>query len=125
MQKTNQQQKKENWSFQQTTHSVSKSVWKVKVAQSCPTLCDPIYCSLPGSSVHEILYTGVDNHIPFPWDLSNPATKPRSPALQADSLLYETQRKLSLVSNYLTDSFFFLERIGFFSATVTRVSLTL
>ena len=26
---------------------------KVLVAQSFPTLCDPIYCSLPGSSVHE------------------------------------------------------------------------
>ena len=25
------------------------------VAQSCPTLCDPINCSLPGSSVHGIL----------------------------------------------------------------------
>ena len=23
-------------------------------AQSCPTLCDPIDCSLPGSSVHGI-----------------------------------------------------------------------
>ena len=28
---------------------------EVKVAQSCPTLCDPMDCSLPGSSVHEIL----------------------------------------------------------------------
>ena len=27
---------------------------KVKVAQSCPTLCDPMDCSLPGSSVHGI-----------------------------------------------------------------------
>ena len=27
----------------------------VKVAQSCPTLCDSMDCSLPGSSVHEIL----------------------------------------------------------------------
>ena len=27
----------------------------VKVAQSCPTLCDPIDCSPPGSSVHGIL----------------------------------------------------------------------
>ena len=26
-----------------------------KVAQSCPTLCNPVDCSLPGSSVHEIL----------------------------------------------------------------------
>ena len=25
------------------------------VAQSCPTLCDPMNCSLPGSSVHGIL----------------------------------------------------------------------
>ena len=26
-----------------------------EVAQSCPTLCDPMGCSPPGSSVHEIL----------------------------------------------------------------------
>ena len=29
--------------------------WKLKVAQSCPTLCDPMDCSLPASSVHGIL----------------------------------------------------------------------
>jgi len=27
----------------------------VLVAQSCPTPCDPIDCSLPGTSVHELL----------------------------------------------------------------------
>ena len=27
----------------------------VKVAQSCPTLCDSVDCNLPGSSVHGIL----------------------------------------------------------------------
>ena len=26
-----------------------------QVAQSCPTLCDPVDCSPPGSSVHGIL----------------------------------------------------------------------
>ena len=26
-----------------------------KSLQSCPTLCDPMDCSLPGSSVHRIL----------------------------------------------------------------------
>ena len=26
--------------------------WRRVVAQSCPTLCDPMDCSLPGSSVH-------------------------------------------------------------------------
>ena len=28
---------------------------EVKVVQSCPALCDPTYCSLPGSSAHGIL----------------------------------------------------------------------
>ena len=27
---------------------------EIEVAQSCPTLCDPMDCSLPGSSVHGI-----------------------------------------------------------------------
>ena len=38
---------------------------KVLAAQSCLTLCDPMDCSLPGSSVHEILQvrnTGVGSH---------------------------------------------------------------
>ena len=37
---------------------VITSAWKKsesKVIQSCPTLCDPVDCSLPGSSVHGIL----------------------------------------------------------------------
>ena len=37
----------------------------VSVAQSCPTLCNPMDCSPPGSSVHEILHgknTGVSCH---------------------------------------------------------------
>ena len=31
------------------------TILKVKVSQSCPTLCDPMDCNLPGSSVHGIL----------------------------------------------------------------------
>ena len=30
-----------------------------EVAQSCPTLCDPMDCSLPGSSVHGIFQAKV------------------------------------------------------------------
>ena len=30
-----------------------------KVAQSCPTLCDPMDCSLPGSSIHGIFQARV------------------------------------------------------------------
>ena len=35
--------------------NVLKSRVKVKVAQSCPTLCNPKDCSPPGSPVHRIL----------------------------------------------------------------------
>ena len=31
---------------------INRHEWVSEVAQSCPTLCDPMDCSLPGSSVH-------------------------------------------------------------------------
>ena len=33
--------------------------YESKVAQSCPTLCDPMDCNLPGSSVHGIFQVRV------------------------------------------------------------------
>ena len=54
------------------------------VTQSCPTLCDPMDCSPPDTSVHgnsPRKNTGMD-----PGDLPNPGIEPRSPAVQADSL---------------------------------------
>ena len=64
---------------------------KVKVTQSCLTLCDPMDSSLPGFSVHGILQTRTLEWvaIPFSRGFSQPRIKPRSPALQADSLLLE------------------------------------
>ena len=49
-------------------------VWsEVKVAQSCPTLCDPVDCSLPGSSVHGILQTRMEwVTVPFSRGYSRP-----------------------------------------------------
>ena len=59
----------------------------VLVAQLCPTLCDPMACSLPGSSVHGIFQARILSGLPFPspGDLTDPGIKPRSSALQADS----------------------------------------
>ena len=37
-----------------------------KVAQSCPTLCDPMDCSLPGSSVHGILQARILEWVAMP-----------------------------------------------------------
>ena len=41
------------------THKLLVSVQFSSVAQSCPTLCDPKDCSLPGSSVHGIFQARV------------------------------------------------------------------
>ena len=65
------------------------------VVQSCLTLCDPMDCSPPGSSVHGILQARTLEWVacPPPGDLPDPGIKPRSSALQADSLLSEPRRK--------------------------------
>ena len=71
---------------------------KVIVTKLCLTFCDPMDCSQPGSSVHGILqqeyWRGLT--FPSPEDLPNPGIKPRSPALQADSLPLEPPGKPKL-----------------------------
>ena len=62
-----------------------------EVAQSCPTLWDPMDCNLPGSSLHGILQAEYWSGLPFPspGDLPDPGIKPRSPTFQADALTSE------------------------------------
>ena len=71
-----------------------------KSLQSCPTLCQPMGSSLPGSSVHEILHARILEWVscPPPGDLPNLGIKPASltyPALPggffATSTTWETQ----------------------------------
>ena len=58
-------------------------------AQPCLTLCDPMDCSLLGSSVHGILQARMLRWVamPFSRGSSQPKSRTGSPALQADSLL--------------------------------------
>ena len=42
---------------------------KVLVAQLCPTLCDPMDCSPPGSSAHGILQAGVLEWVAIPFSV--------------------------------------------------------
>ena len=65
------------------------------VAQSCLTLCDPMDCSLPSSSVHEIFQARILKWVAISVSRgsSQPGIEPRSPALQADSLPTELQGK--------------------------------
>ena len=71
-----------------------------EVAQSCPTLCDPMECSLPGSSVSGILQAGILEWVPSPGDLPNPGIEPGSPVLQANALLSEPPGKSIRGLNY-------------------------
>ena len=61
----------------------------------CLTLCDPMDCSPPGFSVHGILQARywIGLPCPPPEDLPNPGIKPRSLALQANTLLSEPRGK--------------------------------
>ena len=60
--------------------------------QSCPTLCDRMGGSPPGSSVQRDS-PGKNTEVGSPGDLPNPGIKPRPPSLQADSFLSEPPGK--------------------------------
>ena len=64
---------------------ISESKSESEVAQSCPTLCDPMNCSLPGSSVPPWDFpgksTGVAGNFLLQGDLRDPGIEPWSPAL--------------------------------------------
>ena len=63
---------------------------KVKVTQSCPTLCDPMDCSPLGSSVHGILQARTLEWVVISFSRGSSWTEPRiepeSPTWQADFL---------------------------------------
>ena len=61
------------------------------VAQSCLTLCYPMDCSPPGSSVHGIFQARILEWVARPSSRgsSEPGTEPRSPTMLVDSLLSE------------------------------------
>ena len=66
-----------------------------EVAQLCPTLCDPMDCSLQGSSIHKIFQVRILEWvvISFSRDLPNLGIEPRSSTLQTDTLPSEPPGK--------------------------------
>ena len=61
-----------------------------KLLQLCPTLCNPMDCSLPGSSVHGILQARILDWVAMASSKgsSNPRIKSLSPMWQADFFFY-------------------------------------
>ena len=85
------------------------SLVHAKSLQSCPTLCDPMDCSPPHSSVHGIFQQEYGRRLPFlpPGDLPNPGIKPTSlasPALAGGffttSATWKAPVELNSVQNY-------------------------
>ena len=69
------------------------------LAQSCPTLSNPMDCSLLVSMNSLGKNTGVGCY--SPENLPDPGIKPRSPMMQAGSLLSEPARKPIFMVSYL------------------------
>ena len=81
------------------TESESES----EIAQSCPTLCNPMDCSLSGSFSMGFSRQECWSGLPFPspGDLPNPGIEPGSPSLQADALPSEPPEKPANRNIYL------------------------
>ena len=85
-----------NLCFTKTCHLCYLTAMAVlcSVTQSCPTLCNPMDCSQPGSSVHGMLQARILECIAMPSRRSSkPRDQTQSPILQVDSLLSEPPGK--------------------------------
>ena len=87
---------KDTGAWHAVVHGVAKSQsrlsdWKVKVSQSCPTLCNPMDTPWNSPGQNE----GVGSCSFLQGIFPNPGIEPRSPALQADSLPAEPPGKPS------------------------------
>ena len=78
-----------------------KKVAGSEIAQSCPTLFDPMDCSLSASPSMGFSRQECWSGLPFPspGDLPDPGIEPGSPALLADAFPSEPPGKLCLVAN--------------------------
>ena len=72
------------------------SVKFISVAQSCPTLCDPVNCNMPGLSVHHQLLESIQTHVHWVGDAIQPS-HPLSPLLLLPSIF----PSISVFSNEL------------------------
>ena len=98
--------------FQITTEFCFICQSVVLVAQLCLTLCNPMNCSLTGSSVHGILQVRILEWVAI--SSSRESSQLRFPALQADSLPTEPQVK----PNIRTEALFQLQSIYMLSKGV-------
>ena len=73
------------------------SVQFSSVAQSCPTLCDPMDCSTPGLPVHRVLQEFIQIHVHWVSDAVQPSHPLSSPSPPTFNL---SQHQVQWVSSY-------------------------
>ena len=73
---------------------------KVLVTLLCPTVCDPMDCTSPGSSVHGILQARILEWvaIPFSRGFPQPRNRTQVSCIAADSLPFEPPGKLQQIT---------------------------
>ena len=74
----------------------------VLVAQSCPTLCDPMDCSPPGSSVHEIFQARILEWVAISFSRGFPTQGSNPGLLHFRQILYWLSYKGSLAWRILS-----------------------
>ena len=75
-----------------------------EVTQLCPTLCDPVDCSLPGSSIHRIFQARIRSGFPFPspGESSQPRDRTRVSCIGGRRFnLWATGEALSICISFL------------------------
>ena len=82
-----------------SSSSSSASVQFRSVAQSCPTLCDPMNCSMPGFPVHDHLPEFTQTHVHRVCDAIQPSHPRLSPSPPAPN---PSQHQSSTVSQLFT-----------------------
>ena len=96
-----------------------------EVTQSCPALCDPVDCSLPGSSLHGIFQARILKWvaISFSGDIPDPGIKSGSPTLRVDALTSEPPEKPTTYEFPVTQPV--LDRDKIFMTSILCVSMPL
>ena len=65
----------------------------VQLLPLCPTLWEPMDCSPPGPSIHEISQTRILEWLHTPGDLPDPESEPVSPVLAGEFFITELPGK--------------------------------
>ena len=77
-----------------------------EVAQSCPTLCDPMDCSLPGSSIHGIFQARILEWGAIAFPASSPSVLYISYSLRGYTVLIHFMTFFCLNNSMVEPNFF-------------------